>query len=129
MNIKNMKHGCCSHSTYKKKILLAVLVAGAVSSIIFSCAGTIPSPTEIDIRRMKLRWPDTRKQDLDDGRIFYINRCSGCHSLHSPEHYTEQQWKKIFPGMAVRAHLLENESKSIFRYLLTFAKDSSYTMK
>ncbi len=104
-----------------------MIVAGIISSIFFSCAGTIPSPTEIDVQRAKLRWPGTRIQDLNDGRTFYINRCSGCHSLHSPKRFTEQQWKKIFPEMKTRAHLKEDDSKLVYRYLLTLAKDSSNT--
>jgi uncharacterized membrane protein len=123
-----MKQDFFFHFTYKK-ILFAAIATGIISSIILSCATTIPQPTEIDAQRATKQWHDVHIQDLENGRMLYINHCSGCHSLHSPKYYTEQQWKKIFPGMAMRAHLAENDSELIFRYLLTFAKDSSYTMK
>lgn len=128
MNIKNMKHVSSSHSIYKK-IVFSVIITGVISSIIFSCATTIPQPSEIDAQRAAAKWPNVLLQDLKEGRTLYINHCSGCHSLHAPENFTNQQWKKIFPGMAIRAHLTENDSGLIFHYLLTFAKDSLYTMK
>lgn len=55
--------------------------------------------------------------DLTQGRQLYIDNCSRCHSLYSPDSYTVGQWEYILPSMTPRTHMSAAEVKLVTKYV------------
>jgi hypothetical protein len=87
--------------------------------MLIGCAVTLPYIIEDDAQQASRRWPDATVQSLNEGRSLYIDHCSGCHSLHPPNEYTESEWKKSLDEMALKAKLLDTEKQLVYQYLIT----------
>jgi len=68
-----------------------------------------PSPT--DITRF------ATLQELKAGRETYINRCTKCHGLVSPDRYNMNDWTFIISKMSPRAHLTPTEANTLYKYV------------
>jgi hypothetical protein len=55
--------------------------------------------------------------ELTQGRQLYINNCSRCHMLYSPDSYTASQWKSIVSVMAPRTSMSAAEVKLVTKYV------------
>lgn len=106
-----------------KNVVLILLLG--VATLLGSCAGTIPQPTETHVARASRRWPDITVADLLLGRRLYISKCSGCHSLYTPETHSAQSWEKTVPEMMARAKLTTEEAIQIVRYLAVMSETGS----
>ncbi len=82
-----------------------------------SCATVVPEPTLATMLRASQRWPGTTLRDLNEGRAVYVRKCSGCHSLHTPDEFTPREWESKVPEMMVRAKLTPTEANLVIRYL------------
>jgi mono/diheme cytochrome c family protein len=56
-------------------------------------------------------------QELQQGRVLYIDHCAACHSLYSPDDYSASQWPQILSGMAPRAGLSSDNTLLVKKYL------------
>jgi mono/diheme cytochrome c family protein len=56
-------------------------------------------------------------QELQQGRVLYIDNCAACHSLYSPDDYSASQWPQILSGMASRAGLSGSNTVLVKKYL------------
>jgi hypothetical protein len=56
-------------------------------------------------------------QELQQGRVLYINNCSRCHSLYSPDDYGSGQWPQILAAMGPRAGLSSSQTSLVQKYL------------
>jgi hypothetical protein len=57
-------------------------------------------------------------QELQQGRILYINNCGQCHGLVSPDSYTPTQWKSsILPIMTLRTNLSASDVQLLTKYI------------
>jgi mono/diheme cytochrome c family protein len=99
-------------------LFLCILIA----LVIVSCSGSIPEPTPLQAEWAAQRWKGTDIAALSEGRNIYINRCSRCHGLKNPEHYTAVQWDKILNIMGKKAKLNDNEFEKVSHYVITMAK-------
>lgn len=54
---------------------------------------------------------------LTQGRQLYIDNCSRCHSLYSPDRYTTSQWKSIIASMAPRTPMSAAEVDLVTKYV------------
>lgn len=90
--------------------------------LFLGCAGSIPEPGEKQAVHAEARWPGTGLADLQRGRGLYVERCSGCHSLHRPSEYRADQWPLILKDMAPKAKIDAAHSDSILRYLLAMVE-------
>jgi hypothetical protein len=86
--------------------------------VLLGCSAMLPVLTGDDLQRVETRWPTASLQSLEDGRQKYINRCGGCHSLHLPSEFTEEEWKKALHEMQGRARTSVEEQELIFRYIV-----------
>jgi hypothetical protein len=77
----------------------------------------LPVLTEEDVQRAETRWPTATFSNLESGRQKYIDRCGGCHSLHLPSEFTEDQWRKAVGDMQQRARVSSEEKELILLYL------------
>jgi mono/diheme cytochrome c family protein len=56
-------------------------------------------------------------QELQQGRVLFINNCGQCHSLASPDSYTPTQWRSILPAMTPRTNLSAPEVQLVTKYV------------
>jgi hypothetical protein len=56
-------------------------------------------------------------QELQEGRILYIDNCNSCHSLYSPDNYTISQWKSIMSTMAPKTNMSTSDIQLVTKYL------------
>jgi hypothetical protein len=91
------------------------------------CAATLPLLTQDDAQRAVRRWPDATLQNLNQGRDLYIDRCSGCHSLHPPDEYSEANWRLEIERMKTRARLTESQKELVLRYLILNSSENRNT--
>lgn len=99
-------------------MILAPLVIG-------SCAGSVPEPTPQHAELASKRWPGTTLEYLITGRNLYVQHCSSCHSLYSPNSYSPAHWSSTMLEMKVRAKIGEDEALNIAKYLITLSEADS----
>jgi mono/diheme cytochrome c family protein len=56
-------------------------------------------------------------QELEQGRELYINNCSVCHGLYSPDNYAPAQWETVLNNMAPRTSLTSSEVLLVTKYV------------
>jgi mono/diheme cytochrome c family protein len=56
-------------------------------------------------------------QELQQGRVLYIDNCAACHNLYSPDDYSASQWPQVLSGMAPRAGLSSANTLLVKKYL------------
>lgn len=62
----------------------------------------------------------TTKATLDEltqGRQLYIDNCSRCHQLYSPDSFNSSQWKTIISAMAPRTPMSSSEVQLVTKYV------------
>jgi len=61
--------------------------------------------------------------ELQEGRILYISKCGGCHSLVLPEKHDKEQWPALVDKMEKKAKITLVEKKLILNYLVKGKKN------
>ena len=95
-------------------------VAAAVA-----CAPQLGQVTTLQVDWAAKTWPGTTRLDLEQGRATYIDKCSGCHTLHTPDEYPADHWRKVVLEMAPRAKLDAAEQDRVIRYLMAAAEPTT----
>ena len=54
---------------------------------------------------------------LTQGRQLYIDNCSRCHQLYSPDSFSANQWKTIIAAMAPRTPMSSAEVQMVTKYV------------
>ena len=99
-----------------KRIRIGVLLLAWVAAI--GCAATLGHPTAQDAEWASRRWRTTTLEDLQKGRAVYVQKCAGCHNLHTPEQYSPTEWEGYVAYMAEDAKLTAEEQVLITRFLV-----------
>jgi len=92
-----------------------MLVLGWVAAV--GCAATLVQPTTQDAEWASRRWSTTSLEDLQKGRAAYVQKCAGCHNLHTPEQYSPTEWEGYVAYMSEDAKLTPEEQTLITRFL------------
>jgi hypothetical protein len=98
-----------------RRIRIGVLLLGGVAAM--GCAATLGHPTARDAQWASARWSTTTLQDLQKGRAAYVQKCAGCHNLHTAEQYSPQEWEGYVAYMTEDAQLTPEEQVLITRFL------------
>jgi hypothetical protein len=56
-------------------------------------------------------------QELQQGRILYIDNCNTCHQLYSPDIYTPSEWRSILSNMSPRTGMSASEVQLVTKYV------------
>lgn len=56
-------------------------------------------------------------EELQQGRILYIDNCAACHGLYSPDNYTYTQWESILASMAPRTSMSPYQIQMVNEYV------------
>jgi len=67
-----------------------------------------------------------KENTFNEAEQLYKNKCGACHALYPKEKYTGVEWNRHLITMEKKAHLDEDESRILHKYLLP---DSLATMK
>jgi hypothetical protein len=101
-----------SLKNYQLALLLLVTVAFAESctkSTIDTSALYTPTAADVTSNATLL--------ELQKGRDLYINNCSTCHSLFSPDSYSATQWKTVINNMAPRTGMASSDILLVSKYV------------
>ena len=82
------------------------------------------SPEQTYVDKMTAKYPGYTVTHYKEGKDLFEMHCSKCHDLPKPEHYTEEQWNKIVPGMTKAVNSKEQlvsaaQQENILRYVVT----------
>jgi hypothetical protein len=89
--------------------LLAVLGTACTKSNVDTSALYVPSGSDVTSY--------ASLQELQQGRELYINYCSSCHGLYSPDKFTVVQWKSILNSMTPRTSLNSSDISLVTKYV------------
>jgi mono/diheme cytochrome c family protein len=56
-------------------------------------------------------------QELQQGRVLYVDNCAACHNLYSPDDYSASQWPQVLSSMAPKAGLSSANTLLVKKYL------------
>jgi hypothetical protein len=56
-------------------------------------------------------------QELQQGRVLYINNCGNCHGLVSPDNYAPPAWKSILNSMGPKTSMSSSEIILVTKYV------------
>lgn len=90
-----------------KRDIITILFFGI---IIYGCSQSLYIPSA----------PLAEEQEhLLAGRKLYVDHCSGCHNLHFPKEFTEEQWVSNLDEMQGKAKISDEEKRLILQYLIS----------
>ncbi len=82
--------------------------------ILFSCSSQLYVPKQAS--------GSNTVAQLNEGRELYVNHCASCHQLYLPNQYTATEWVINLEEMQARAHITDNQRKTIYQYLVNAPK-------
>lgn len=101
---------------------LMIAAAALAATLAGGCARSQPPPvTPADTARATARWPGITADQLQQGRVLYMERCSDCHVPVDPRAIRAELWPAHVAQMRDRAHLEPAQAELIERYLVTMA--------
>jgi len=95
-----------------------------------SCSPKIMTLTQADADRGATKFPGITVEELKRGKAVYDEKCTMCHGAKKASAFTEDQWRKIVPGMAKKAnkdgteHISSADQDVILKYVITMSKTS-----
>ncbi|MEO6884487.1 MAG: cytochrome c [Bacteroidia bacterium] len=102
-------------------ISISMLVLHACTTtkkIVKENTNSADAPTADDLQRGQIQYSDLTSDDLQQGYHTYTAKCGECHKLKIPNKFTVDQWNDIFPKMAKKAKLSDQEYKETQRYVM-----------
>ncbi len=95
------------------------LPAWGALAVAIGCTSQLPKPSSFDLEVARARWPDATLEDLDGGRMLFVQNCAGCHDLPRPGDLAPEDWTESVEAMRVEAEveLTDEEAARIQRYL------------
>ncbi|HVA98852.1 MAG TPA: hypothetical protein VNG53_08155 [Bacteroidia bacterium] len=80
---------------------------------------SVQAPSAADLQRGKQQYSDLTSDALQQGYDTFTTKCGKCHRLKVPKNFTVDKWNTIFPKMAVKAKLSDQEKQNTLRYIMT----------
>jgi hypothetical protein len=115
--------------TPRAPISVALALVGSCSWLFACASGGLPAPNTSDAQRIADRFPHATVAELESGRTLYSKRCSTCHELFEPAHFSGPRWKAQLVEMRDRAGLKEDEERLILQYLTAVGERSPASAK
>jgi hypothetical protein len=86
----------------------------ALAGLLAGCAVYVPRPDAL-----MAGGDEALLSELHRGRELYVDKCSGCHSLHPVDAFDDARWKAEVLEMsaAKKIRLTESERDTLLRYL------------
>jgi hypothetical protein len=79
----------------------------------------LPKLTPSQLRWAGGQWSGVDAASMESARVLYVNRCSGCHNLVTPDKHTPEEWDVLLNRMAPRAKLTADEKEAVHRFILS----------
>ena len=94
------------------KNIINTIVMVVTIIIICACASRLYIPDQNNTAA------GSNLSEIQEGRILYISKCGGCHSLVLPEKHDKEQWPALVDKMEKKAKITQVEKKLILNYLV-----------
>jgi mono/diheme cytochrome c family protein len=56
-------------------------------------------------------------QELQQGRVLYIDNCGSCHGFYNPDSFNTSQWSSIMNSMGPKTGMTGSESQLVKKYV------------
>jgi hypothetical protein len=99
----------------KKGMLCFAIVV--LMAMITSCQKSTPDTSTLYVPTNTDVTINATLKDLQQGRVLYIDNCSRCHGLYSPDNFTSTQWSGILSQMGPRTGMTSNELSLVAKYV------------
>lgn len=101
-------------------------IVAALLLLIGCASAKLITPTQVDVDRVKTKYPEYSLADLNRGKQLYENNCGACHGLKDPASRTEEKWRKVVPEMVAKVNkkaavLSDRDQEDILRYVITMS--------
>jgi hypothetical protein len=98
-----------------KKIIWLFLIA--IPCILGSCSKTDPNADNLYVPTSADATSTATLEELQQGRILYINNCGSCHNLVSPDSYPASSWYGIMNSMAPKTSMNSSQVTLVTKYV------------
>jgi hypothetical protein len=107
----------------RRWIALGSAVLATVLVLACAHAGFVPQPTVLDVERVRPMDPGLSLEEMQAGRVSYLQRCSSCHAVHGPGEYRGDQWPDLIARMQreKKVKIPEHDRELMVRYLVAFS--------
>lgn len=99
----------------KTGVIFAILMAVAIT--FSSCKKETIAPEDLYIPTEADVTSTATLEELQQGRILYINNCGECHALYSPDSFSTSRWGSIMDKMAPKTSMTSTESDMVLKYV------------
>jgi hypothetical protein len=89
--------------------IVTIFASGCTKSKIDTSALYIPTSSDVTTY--------ASLAELQQGRELYINYCSSCHDLYSPDQFTVVQWKSNLNSMTPKTSLNSSDISLVTKYV------------
>jgi cytochrome c5 len=114
----------------KNKIILTIFgllffacAPKVVAPIIVEAKKETPVETSKEINEVKnetaTQMPIIMSKELAEGKSMYEFNCGRCHQLYEPTSVPKNRWKTILSKMQPKAKITDQETASIYNYLIS----------
>jgi hypothetical protein len=91
-------------------LIIALIITGSCTKKGSDTSG-LYTPTNADVTAT------STLQELQQGRVLYIDNCNACHQLVSPDDYTPTEWRSIMNNMSPRTNMSSSEVQLVSKYV------------
>ena len=88
-----------------------------LSSLVMSCTKDNKNTSGLYVPTKADTTANATLQELQQGRVLYIDHCGACHNLYSPDDLSASQWPQVLSSMAPRAGLSNANTLLVEKYL------------
>lgn len=79
----------------------------------------IYEPGENELSAIKLKYPETTQENLQNGYAIYIGVCTNCHGAKSIYSRSIEKWPKIIDEMAPQSKLSQQQKDDLSKYVFS----------
>jgi hypothetical protein len=96
---------------YLWSIVIAGLLLAASACSKDNNTGSLYTPGSADVTAT------ATLEELQQGRILYIDNCGSCHHLYSPDDFSASRWRNIISDMAPKTGMSSSETALVTKYV------------
>jgi len=97
-----------------------MILQAAVAMVIMALSGCSKSGTDTSALYVPKSSDVTATatlQELQQGRVLYIDNCGKCHGFYNPDGFTPTQWRSVLSSMAPKTSMTGSEVNLVTKYV------------
>ncbi len=116
LNIQKPKNFKQMNKNLKKRIIL-IISQFIFVFVLMSCSKDSQNTSQLYVPDESNVTATATLDELQQGRVLFINNCGACHAYPTPESYTPSQWKSIMNQMGPKTSMSSAEIVLVTKYV------------